>query len=125
MPSDVTANALIPMSSPTAAPVVGRGAHSTSVQHRATKYFPLGERDIVADRIRPLTFLEIRQLYGLVQNFDVRPHTFALVALTMVTLTLEAGVAGFLSPLHTTEEVLKSCIQITQRGLQSSCVYFP
>ena len=56
----VTAKDLIPISRPTAAPVEGSGFISTSVQHRATKYLPLGLRDIVAERMRPLTSLEIR-----------------------------------------------------------------
>ena len=49
-----------PMSRPTAAPVESNCSISTSVQHRATKYFPLGFWLIVADRIRPLTFWETR-----------------------------------------------------------------
>src|SRR5699024_3784279 len=59
-PSEVMANAFSPMSRPTAAPVEGNGAISTSVQQRETKYFPDGFWEMVADRIRPLTSFEIR-----------------------------------------------------------------
>lgn len=59
-PSEVIANAFRPMSMPITAPVVGSGSISTLVQQRATKYFPLGFWLMVADRMRPLTSLEMR-----------------------------------------------------------------
>ena len=60
MPSDETAKSLMPMSIPITEPVLGKAATSASVQHKDTKYLPLGLRDTVAERILPFTSLEIR-----------------------------------------------------------------
>lgn len=43
----------------------------------------------------------------------------------MVVLAFEPGIAGLFALLYPPEEVLKGRIQIPQRSLQSSSIYFP
>ena len=60
----------------------------------------------------------------MIQNFDVRPYAFALVALPVVVFALEPGVSGLLPLLHTSEEVLIGGIQVLQGCLQRCRIHF-
>lgn len=87
--------------------------------YRGRKYAPF---DIFGDTA--LHLAQLRELYGFVQNLDVRPNAFALVALPMVMLALEPWIAGFLAPLYTAEKVLICGVQVLKRGLQGCGIHF-
>lgn len=83
------------------------------------KIFPAG---VLADRCRQdaaFDFLadaalhkaELRELYRLVQRFDIRTHAFAFVASPAVMLAFESGIAGFPALLHPSEEILIGGVQ--------------
>lgn len=62
--------------------------------------------------MRHFTSPQLRELHGLIQNLDVCTYTLALVALPVVALAFEPRIAGLLSLLHLSKEVLKGCVQI-------------
>lgn len=86
-----------------------------------------GRQDATFDCFGDTAFYktELGELHGFIQHFDVRPYAFALVALPVVVLAFESGIAGLLPGLHPAEEILIGGIQIPQGRLQGGSVYFP
>ena len=101
---------------------------STADRHEILTAWALtngSRQDTSLDRFADAAFhkTELGKLYSLVKHLDICPYTLALIALPMVSLAFESGIAGFLALFNTTKEVLVCHVQVSQRRLQSGCIY--